>query len=99
MYHDYCPKTVVIICPQKLTHFCMLSVFYCADFFYRKVNVKCVLLLKSFYLDNKIYCNFNIFFCRPPGHHAMSNEFNGYCYLNNVATAAKLAIKNHGLKR
>ncbi|XP_067685147.1 histone deacetylase 6-like [Haliotis asinina] len=36
---------------------------------------------------------------RPPGHHAMKQEFNGYCYLNNVAVSAKLALDNHNLKR
>lgn len=36
---------------------------------------------------------------RPPGHHAMSNEFNGYCYLNNMAIAASQAVNKHGLKR
>lgn len=28
---------------------------------------------------------------RPPGHHAMKAEFNGYCFFNNVAVAAKHA--------
>ena len=27
--------------------------------------------------------------CRPPGHHAMSDQFGGYCYLNNAAVAAQ----------
>jgi acetoin utilization deacetylase AcuC-like enzyme len=27
--------------------------------------------------------------CRPPGHHAGSDFFGGYCYLNNAAIAAK----------
>ena len=36
---------------------------------------------------------------RPPGHHAMTSEFNGFCLCNNVAIAAKNAIDNHGLKR
>jgi histone deacetylase 6 len=30
---------------------------------------------------------------RPPGHHAMKAEFNGYCFFNNVAVAAKHARK------
>ncbi|CAG9855463.1 unnamed protein product [Phyllotreta striolata] len=29
---------------------------------------------------------------RPPGHHAMVDEFCGYCFLNNVALAAQTAI-------
>lgn len=36
---------------------------------------------------------------RPPGHHAMHNEFNGYCFFNNAAIAAKYALKNYGLSR
>ncbi|MEM8705606.1 MAG: histone deacetylase family protein [Actinomycetota bacterium] len=27
--------------------------------------------------------------CRPPGHHAMRDQFGGYCYLNNAALAAQ----------
>ncbi|XP_076448227.1 polyamine deacetylase HDAC10-like [Babylonia areolata] len=36
---------------------------------------------------------------RPPGHHAMSQQFCGYCYFNNIAVAARTALKKHGLKR
>ncbi|RZF39849.1 hypothetical protein LSTR_LSTR000497 [Laodelphax striatellus] len=36
---------------------------------------------------------------RPPGHHAMKNEYCGYCYFNNVALAADHALKNLGLNR
>lgn len=32
---------------------------------------------------------------RPPGHHAMKSEFCGYCFLNNVAIAAEIALKNN----
>ncbi|MBN1259343.1 MAG: histone deacetylase family protein [Anaerolineae bacterium] len=27
--------------------------------------------------------------CRPPGHHAMVDQYGGFCYLNNVAIAAR----------
>ncbi|MEM9467947.1 MAG: histone deacetylase family protein [Actinomycetota bacterium] len=27
--------------------------------------------------------------CRPPGHHAMRDQFGGYCFLNNAAIAAQ----------
>ncbi len=27
--------------------------------------------------------------CRPPGHHALSSQYGGYCYLNNAAIAAQ----------
>ncbi|XP_037936783.1 histone deacetylase 6 isoform X2 [Teleopsis dalmanni] len=29
---------------------------------------------------------------RPPGHHAMKAEFNGYCFFNNVAIATQYAL-------
>lgn len=32
---------------------------------------------------------------RPPGHHAMKAEYNGYCFFNNVAIAAQHAIDVH----
>ena len=31
---------------------------------------------------------------RPPGHHAMESEGNGFCLLNNVAISAKFAQKH-----
>lgn len=36
---------------------------------------------------------------RPPGHHAAEDLPSGFCLFNNVAIAAKYAIKNHSLKR
>ncbi|XP_031628963.1 histone deacetylase 6 isoform X2 [Contarinia nasturtii] len=33
---------------------------------------------------------------RPPGHHAMKAEYNGYCFFNNVAIAAQHAIDHCG---
>jgi acetoin utilization deacetylase AcuC-like enzyme len=40
-------------------------------------------------------------FCsvRPPGHHACRDQAMGFCFVNNVATAAKYAVERHGLKR
>ncbi|KAK4871875.1 hypothetical protein RN001_015999 [Aquatica leii] len=32
---------------------------------------------------------------RPPGHHAMSNEYCGFCFFNNVAIAAQYALDNN----
>ncbi|XP_077437816.1 protein deacetylase HDAC6 isoform X3 [Vanacampus margaritifer] len=36
---------------------------------------------------------------RPPGHHAQSNEANGFCIFNNVAIAARYAQNKHKVKR
>ncbi len=40
-------------------------------------------------------------FCavRPPGHHACRERAMGFCFLNNVAIAARHAIEAHGLTR
>jgi len=36
--------------------------------------------------------------CRPPGHHASADVYNGYCFLNNAAIAAQ-AWRDAGAKR
>nr|ACN94122.1 histone deacetylase 6 isoform B [Drosophila melanogaster] len=36
---------------------------------------------------------------RPPGHHAMKAEYNGYCFFNNVALATQHALDVHKLQR
>lgn len=42
----------------------------------------------------------NGFACiRPPGHHASQNQASGFCIFNNVALAAKYALKNYNLSR
>jgi acetoin utilization deacetylase AcuC-like enzyme len=40
-------------------------------------------------------------FCavRPPGHHATRHQAMGFCFVNNVAVAAKYALQRHGLQR
>ncbi len=40
-------------------------------------------------------------FCavRPPGHHAGREQAMGFCFVNNVAVAAKYAVERHRLKR
>jgi len=34
--------------------------------------------------------------CRPPGHHAFADQAGGFCFLNNVAIAAELAVRAKG---
>lgn len=36
--------------------------------------------------------------CRPPGHHAMTDRFGGYCFLNNAAIAAQ-SLRDAGAGR
>lgn len=52
-------------------------------------------------LDDIMSGKINRAFCavRPPGHHAQSNRAMGFCFLNNVAIAAKKAQFDYGLKR
>lgn len=59
--------------------------------------VGCTIELVDSILSNKIMNGMAII--RPPGHHAMKAEFNGYCFFNNVAIAAQHALNKRGLKR
>lgn len=36
---------------------------------------------------------------RPPGHHAMKDQYCGYCYVNNAALAVQHALDNLELQR
>ncbi|EYC52016.1 deacetylase [Hylemonella gracilis str. Niagara R] len=51
--------------------------------------------------DAVIAGEFQNAFCavRPPGHHAMRGKAMGFCFINNVAVAAKYALERHGLRR
>ena len=48
-------------------------------------------------MANKIKNGFAII--RPPGHHALSHSPFGYCYLNNIAVCAKMALEKYKLNR
>ena len=37
--------------------------------------------------------------CRPPGHHAGTDQAMGFCLFNNISIGARHAQKNHGLTR
>jgi len=36
---------------------------------------------------------------RPPGHHAMENEYCGYCFFNNVAIATQHVLNTNMAKK
>lgn len=36
---------------------------------------------------------------RPPGHHAMENEFNGCCYFNNVAIGTQYILNKYSFAK
>ena len=36
---------------------------------------------------------------RPPGHHAHCDQMDGFCFINNVAVAARVAQKELGMKK
>ncbi len=44
-------------------------------------------------------CNGFFGLVRPPGHHAFANRAGGFCIFNNIAIAAKYAIKKYHLER
>lgn len=48
-------------------------------------------------VDNN--CQNGMAIIRPPGHHAMKAEYNGYCFFNNVAVAAQHALDNKGINK
>jgi acetoin utilization deacetylase AcuC-like enzyme len=48
-------------------------------------------------MNNKVASAFAL--VRPPGHHAVHMHQMGFCLFNNVAVAAKFALKNFDIKR
>ncbi len=59
------------------------------------------IFLKRFFFNHSFYlkCRNGFALVRPPGHHAMKNEINGYCLFNNVVITAKTAIEKYNLQR
>uniref|UniRef100_A0A1I8FUW7 UBP-type domain-containing protein n=1 Tax=Macrostomum lignano TaxID=282301 RepID=A0A1I8FUW7_9PLAT len=56
-----------------------------------------LLKLTQAVLDGELLNGFALI--RPPGHHAMRDDFNGFCYLNNVCLSALKALSSSGGKR
>jgi acetoin utilization deacetylase AcuC-like enzyme len=85
---------------EELKH---LSTQYDSMYFHKNANKAARFALGSSLelLDNimtdKVDNGFAII--RPPGHHAMHDEPNGYCYFNNATIAARYAIEKYNLKR
>lgn len=48
-------------------------------------------------LTNQVDSAFAI--VRPPGHHAHNSAAGGFCFFNNAAIAARVAQKQHGVKK
>lgn len=72
--------------------------------YFHETTYKCATLAAGSVLevvDNVLNGNYQKGICvvRPPGHHAEAEFPHGFCIFNNVALAAKYAIKSHGLKR
>jgi len=44
-------------------------------------------------------CNNAFCLVRPPGHHAERNRSMGFCLFNNIAIAAEVLLREHGLER
>jgi acetoin utilization deacetylase AcuC-like enzyme len=80
-----------------------LSALYDSMFFHQKSNKAARFALGSSIklMDEIMTGNVDNGFAiiRPPGHHAMHDEPNGYCYYNNAAVVAKLAIEKYNLER
>ncbi|XP_036366924.1 histone deacetylase 6-like isoform X2 [Octopus sinensis] len=60
------------------------------------IALGCTVKLVDKVIENEIRNGFAL--VRPPGHHALYNEFCGYCYLNNVGIAAAHALSK-GVER
>lgn len=56
-----------------------------------------VLVLIDALFDGRVKNGFAL--VRPPGHHAESDRAMGFCLFNNIACAARYAMKTHGVKK
>ena len=76
---------------------------YDSSYFHKNVNKAARFALGSSLdlleniMNNNVENGFAII--RPPGHHAMHDEPNGYCYFNNASVVAKTAIEKYNLER
>lgn len=61
------------------------------------LSVGCTIELVDSILSGRVQNGMAVI--RPPGHHAMKGEYNGYCFFNNVAVAAQHALDKQNLKR
>ena len=71
----------------------MLSESYC-EYYMNNESFECAQMaagsaieLTKAILDNKVQNGLALI--RPPGHHAMKGECNGFCIFNNIAVAGK----------
>ena len=80
-----------------------ISTQYDSMFFHKNSNAAsrlalgCSIELLDNLMNDKVDNGFAII--RPPGHHAMHDEPNGYCYFNNASIVARLAIEKYNLQR
>ncbi|CAI2367172.1 unnamed protein product [Moneuplotes crassus] len=62
-----------------------------------KLSAGCVIeTVDALYTD---YIKSGFCIVRPPGHHAHGSSASGFCFLNNVAIAAKYAQSKYGVKK
>ena len=68
------------------------KLFYCKEtFMAAKLAADGCLTAVSKVIDKSNFMQRGYCIVRPPGHHARPDTFDGFCFFNNVALAAKLA--------
>ena len=68
------------------------SLFYCREtFMAAKLAADACVTAVSRVIDEDSDLRRGYCIVRPPGHHAHADNFNGFCFFNNVALAAKHA--------